>query len=476
MSPLTIFSWTFTAIYVFTVISIIVVILLDNREPVKSLAWVTVLVLLPVAGIILYFFVGRDFRKQKIISRKSIRRIKERPIAEYDISKVDTCALSDQQRNLVKLLMRIAEAPVYPGNKIQLYVDGPSTFKALFQAIEEAQEHIHIEFFIFEDDKVSNALRELLIKKAKQGVRIRMIYDYLGSWRLPKSYIQSLRDAGVYVRSFLPVRFRWARIKINYRNHRKLVIIDGKVGFTGGLNIADRYFVGNRLGKWRDTFVRIEGAAVQGLQSNFLIDWCFVDSKLIIDPKYYPPMPFYEDNFIQFVASGPDSDWPNIMCGLSQAIMTATKYVYMHTPYFMPPEVVTSAVCTAALSGIDVRLLVPEKSDSPLSAAATKTYISRLLEAGVRVYFYTGNFLHSKCVVIDDMISSIGSANLDERSSSLNFELNAFIYDVDTAQLLKQYFWSDLESSYELTLSEWEKRSRWAKLKESIARLFVPLM
>ena len=156
--------------------------------------------------------------------------------------------------------------------------------------------------------------------------------------------------------------------------------------------------------------------------------------------------------------------------------MTATKYVYMHTPYFMPPEVVTSAVCTAALSGIDVRLLVPEKSDSPLSAAATKTYITRLLEAGVRVYFYTGNFLHSKCVVIDDMISSVGSANLDERSSNQNFELNAFIYDTDTAQLLKQYFWHDLESSYELTLSQWEKRSRWARLKESFARLFVPLM
>lgn len=476
MDVFIILSWTFSAIYIFTIISIIVVILLDNREPIKSLAWVTVLVMLPVLGIILYFFLGRDFRKQKIISRKSIRKIKDRPIPECDISKVDTHILTQQQKNLIKLLMRIGEAPVYPGNKLELYVDGPSTFNALFHAIENAQQHIHIEFFIFEDDKISNALRELLIKKAKQGVRVRMIYDYLGSWRLPKSYIQSLRDAGVYVRSFLPVRFRWARIKINYRNHRKVVVVDGKIGFTGGLNIADRYLVGNKLGKWRDTFVRIEGAAVHGLQSNFLIDWFFVDRKLIVDPKYYPEMPYYEDNLVQFVASGPDSDWPNIMCGLSQAIMTATKYVYMHTPYFMPPEVVTSAVYTAALSGIDVRLLVPEKSDSPLSSAATKTYITRLLEAGVRVYFYTGNFLHSKCVVIDDMISSVGSANLDERSSNQNFELNAFIYDVDTAQLLKQYFWHDLESSYELTLSQWENRSRWARLKESFARLFVPIM
>ena len=470
------FSWTLSALYIYMIVAIIIAILLDNRDPAKSLAWITILVLLPVVGIILYLFFGHDFRKQKIITKKSIRNIKNRPIPICNTSHVDMEKLTPQQQNLIQFLKKVGEAPPYAGSKIQVYADGESTFEAMFSAIEQAQQHIHIEFFIFEDDRVSNSLRELLIKKAQEGVRVRMIYDYLGSWRLPKSYIRSLRKAGAYVQSFLPVRFRLSKMKINYRNHRKILVVDGKIGFTGGLNIADRYLYGNKLGKWRDTFVRIEGNAVHGLQANFLIDWFFVDRKLITDPKYYPEMPTYDDNLIQFVTSGPDSDWENITHGLTQAIMTATDYVYMHTPYFVPSQSVVSAIHTAALSGIDVRLLIPEKSDAPLSAYATNSYISRLMEAGVKVYFYQNNFLHSKSIVIDDMISSIGSANLDERSSNQNFELNAFIYDKDTAITLRELFLNDLKNSRKVNAEEWAKRSNWKKLKESIARLFVPLL
>lgn len=469
-------SFSLTFFYVITIVAIILAILLDNRDPAKSLAWVTILVLLPFVGILLYLFFGHDFRKQKIISRKSVRHIKNRPIPKCDISSVDMERLSAQQQHLIQLLMKVGEAPVYSGSKIEIYVDGASTFETMFSAIEQAKQHIHIEFFIFEDDRVSNRLRELLIKKAHEGVRVRMIYDYLGSWRLPKSYIRSLRNAGVYVQSFLPVRFRLSRFKINYRNHRKILVVDGRVGFTGGLNIADRYLYGNKLGQWRDTFVRIEGNAVHGLQANFLIDWLFVDRKLIVDSKYYPEMPVYDNNLVQFVTSGPDSDWENIMHGLTHAIMTSTQYVYMHTPYFVPSQSVVSAIHTAALSGVDIRLLLPEQSDSPVSAAATRSYISRLLEAGVRVYFYQHNFLHSKSIVIDDMVSSIGSANLDERSSNQNFELNAFIYDKDTALTLKQHFLKDLEQSIEIKKDTWEQRAAWRKIVESIARLFVPLL
>lgn len=471
-----VFYYTLTFLYVYTIVAIIIAILLDNRDPAKSLAWITILILLPLVGIILYLFFGHNFRKQKIISRKSVRHIKNRPTPTCDISQVDMQQLSPQQQHLIRLLMKMGEAPVYAGSKIDVFVDGTSTFDTMFETIEQAKQHIHIEFFIFEDDRVSNRLRELLIKKAQEGVRVRMIYDYLGSWRLPKSYIQSLRKAGVYVRSFLPVRFRLSRFRINYRNHRKILVVDGKIGFTGGLNIADRYLYGNKLGQWRDTFVRIEGNAVHGLQANFLIDWLFVDRKLIVDAKYYPELPVYDDNLVQFVASGPDSDWENITHGLTQAIMTATHYVYMHTPYFVPSQSVVSAIHTAALSGVDVRLLIPEKSDSPISAAATKSYISRLLEAGVRVYFYQNNFLHSKSIVMDDMISSIGSANLDERSSNQNFELNAFIYDKDTAITLKEHFLNDLKQSREITLNTWNQRANREKLAESIARLFVPLL
>lgn len=463
-------------IYILIIAATIILILSENRNPVRSLSWVIVLVLIPVAGFILYLIFGQYFRRDKIISRKSIKRIGNLNIPEYDIRTVDTHILTNQQLNLVKLLRHNNNALALPGNKIDILLNGEDTFEAMFKAIEEAKEHIHIEFYIFADDRISNQMRELLIKKAKQGVRVRMIYDYLGSFSLNKKYLQSLRDAGVYVRAFLPARLKVARIKINYRNHRKILVIDGKIGFTGGLNIADRYRYGNKLGEWRDTFMRVEGMAVHGLQQHFLIDWYFVEQKLITDPKYYPAYKIHEDNLIQIVSSGPDDDWENIMQGIAQTIMTATQYVYIQTPYFIPPESLLSAIQTASLSGVDVRLMIPRKSDARISDAATRTYIQPVLDAGVRVFWYTEGFLHSKAIVCDNMISTIGSTNMDERSANQNFELNAFIYDEDTALTLKHAFLDDQKKCTEITSAMWKSRSDWKKITESVARLFSPLM
>lgn len=476
MSLWSITSTVASFVYVLLIAGTIVLILSQNRNPVRSLSWVLVLVLLPVIGVTLYVLIGQYFRRDKIISKKSIRKVANRPIPCFDIKEIDTRTLTGQQLNLIKLLRRNNDAAAYPGNKIKVYTDSKEAFEALFAAIESAVNHIHVEFYVFADDRVSNRLRQLLIEKAQQGVRVRMIYDYLGGFTLTKRYIQSLREAGVYVQAFLPVRFRISRIKINYRNHRKIVVVDGKVAFTGGLNIADRYLYGNELGSWRDTFVRFEGMAVHGLQTHFLIDWYFVEQKLITDKKYYPAFEMHDDNLVQVVTSGPDSDWENIMQGIAQAIMTATKYVYMHTPYFIPTEHLLEAIQTAALSGVDVQLMVPKRSDARISDAATRTYLQPILEAGVRVFWYTEGFLHSKAIVIDDMVSTIGSANLDERSANQNFELNAFIYDVETALTLKKAFLEDKKRCSELTLARWMKRSRWERLKESVARLFAPLM
>ena len=472
-----VFTTLLILLYLYTLITIISVLLLENRNSVKSISWVLVLVFLPVLGMWLYLIFGQDYRKKKIISKKSIRWTNHQPFASYDIEKIDSSVMQTNQLNLVKLLYKNSESDGFANNKIDVFTNGEATFNALFEAISGATDHIHIQFFIFDDDQISNQLRELLIAKAKEGVRIRMIYDYWGSFNLSKKFLSSLQDAGVYVCPFLPFRWQISRSnKINYRNHRKVVVIDGKTGFIGGLNVADRYRYGNELGKWRDTFIRIEGAAVHGLQILFLIDWYFVDRKMIEGKEYFPKPISYEQNLVQIVSSGPDSDWPALMHGIASAFMSASRYIYIHSPYFMPTDEVATCIHMAALSGVDVKLIIPVRSDSRFSDASTASYLEKALEAGVRIYKYQQGFIHSKAIVIDDFISIVGSTNMDERSFVQNFEANAFIYDKKTALTLKEHFLEDLNNSVEISLQEWTARKRRQKLKESFARLFSPLM
>lgn len=467
----------FIALYAYTILSSIAVILLENRNPVKSLSWILVLILLPGIGLIFYIAFGQDYRKKKFVEKTTIQHLTDRPVASFDISKLDTSYMDNNQLNLINMLYRNSGAVGYAFNKIDILPDGVSTFDSFFDAIGNAKNHIHIEFFIFADDEISNKMRELLIKKSKEGVRVRMIYDYWGSLKLSMSarYIKSLKDAGVYVHPFLPLRFRLGRSKINYRNHRKIVVVDGKVGFTGGINIADRYFKGNKLGIWRDTVVRIEGSAVHGLQMQFLLDWHFVEKKLITAEKYFPIPEKFNQNLIQIVSSGPDTDWEAIMQGIASAVMSATKYIYIHSPYFIPNELILGCVQMAALSGVDVRLMIPIRSDSRFTDASTSSYMGQLLEAGVKVLRYKEGFLHSKAIVIDDFISIVGSCNMDERSFTQNFEVNAFIYETASAHQLRNLFIRDMEKCELMTLEDWKNRKKWEKLKESVARLFSPL-
>lgn len=462
--------------YIYIIISTISVLLLENRNPVKSFSWLLVLVFLPVVGLVLYILIGQNYRKRKIISRKSIQRITERPVASFDIDKLNSEHMDQHFIKLSSMLKKNSEAEGYAYNKIEILSRGEDIFQSMFDAIRNAKDHIHIEFFIFEDDKLSNELRELLIQKSREGVRVRMIYDYVGSINLSSRYLHTLRYAGVYVRPFLPLRLRLRRSKINYRNHRKLVVVDGKIGFTGGINIADRYLYGSRLGEWRDTVVRIEGAGVHGIQKLFLTDWYFVERKLITAAKYFPEPQRYEENLVQLVSSGPDTDWQSIMQGIAAAIMAAEKYVYIHTPYFMPNELMSGCIQMAALSGTEIRLMIPEKSDAPLSDLSSSSYLGDMMEAGVRVFIYKKGFLHSKAIVLDDFVSIIGSTNMDDRSFDQNFEANAFIYDTKTALQLKELFMNDLNKCEELTYDAWNNRKRRQKLKESFARLFSPLM
>ena len=472
-----VFTTLLILLYLYTLVTIISVLILENRNPVKSISWVLVLLFLPVLGMWLYLLFGQDYRKKKIISKRSIRRANNHPLVPFNIDKLDAITIEKSKLNLIKLLYNNGDSVCYANNKIDIFTDGKSTFEALFEALQHAQDHIHIQFFIFDDDKISNKLRELLIRKAREGVRVRMIYDYWGSFNLSKKYLQSLKDAGVYIMPFLPFRWQISRSnKINYRNHRKVVVVDGIIGFIGGLNVADRYRYGNNLGNWRDTFIKMEGAAVQGLQHLFIIDWFFVDRKLVEGNQYFPEPQKFDHNLVQIVGSGPDSDWPAILHGIASAIMSASKYIYIQSPYFMPTDEIASCIHIAALSGLDVRLMIPVKSDSRFSDASTASYLEKALEAGVRVFRYKNGFLHSKTIVIDDFISIVGSTNMDERSFEQNFEANAFIYDEKTAGQFRNLFLNDGDQCEELTLEYWAMRNGRQKLRESFARLFSPLM
>ncbi len=468
--------YIFETIYFITIVSTIFVIVSENKNPVKTLSWILVLVFIPVLGLVLYLFFGQNYRRKKIFKKSDIREMTTRSNVSFDVKKLEEKSISTKQINLIKLLYNNNSSEVYANNDIRILATGETTFQTLFEEIEKATDHIHIEFFIIRDDHVSNKFKEILIRKAQQGVRVRLIYDYWGSFGLTKKYLKSLKEAGVFIRPFLPLSFSFNKSKINYRNHRKILVVDGKVGFIGGINIADKYLYGNSLGHWRDTFVRFEGDVVHGLQMQFLTDWYFVDGKLIKDEKYYPvTKKSQRKNLIQIVSSGPDTNWAFLMQGVTSAIMSSSKYVYIHTPYFIPNQTVNDTLIIAALSGIDVRLMVPSNSDSPITTYSSNSYLSEIMKAGVKVYQYTDGFLHSKAIVIDDFISIVGSCNLDERSFYQNFEANSFIYEKETALELKRLFLEDQKKCVKLDAAEWEKRSRFEKLKESIARLASPL-
>jgi cardiolipin synthase A/B len=343
--------------------------------------------------------------------------------------------------------------------------------------LNAAESSIHIEFYIVSDDKIGNRIKDVLIKKAQEGIEVRLVFDDVGSWSLPKKYINSLKQAGVSVHSFMEVKFPLLTSKVNYRNHRKIIVVDGKVGFIGGINIADRYLEGNKeLGPWRDTLIKLKGEAVNSLQAIFLVDWYFVTGQDISDQsKYFSSQEVKSYHPIQITASGPDSDWASIMQAFFLAITKAKHHIYIASPYFVPNESILTALKTASLSGVDVRIMLPGKSDSTVVYWSSLSYVSELLDAGIKVYLYQNGFNHSKILMIDSSFASVGSANMDIRSFEDNFEIAAIIYDEHLTTFIENSFLNDLSKSKLVTEQEWSLRSHKYNLKESIARLFSPL-
>jgi len=472
-----------SVLFLVTSIAIAVIIVLEKRSPFKTAAWILALVLLPVFGLLFYLFFGQEYRKRKMFSRKGLRdlgRIRKRSSKQLREINQTHLKLGDHFRdkeNLISLLLNNSQSLLTTGNRIKILNDGALTFKALFSAIEAATHHIHLEYYIIENDRTGNELKELLIKKCMEGIEVRVIVDDVGSWGLNRKFFRDLRSAGIEIFPFMEVRFPRLTSRFNYRNHRKIVVIDGKIGFTGGINIADRYQDGLKgIGSWRDTHIQIEGDAVACLQVIFCADWFFVTRKIISGKKYFPPLSESKGVPVQITASGPDTDWETIGQGFFAAISGARKSVFIVTPYLMPPHHIHSALITASLGNVDIKILIPEKSDARISKWCSFSYVEELLEAGIKVYFYQGGFIHSKLLLVDGKVASVGTANLDFRSLETNFEVNAFIYDDQIVGELTMYFIKDLQSSREIKLEEWKKRPWHYKLRESLAHIVSPML
>ena len=461
-------------VYLITVLGVIVVIISENRNPIKTITWIMVLIFLPVVGFVIYIVFGQDYTKRRFMSKRMYSKIKTRPLAEIDSSEL--VHYPSKYIDLIKLLRNSNQAHLLYGSSVEYFVTGRDKFQALFRDIDKAADHIHIEYYVWDDDVIGNQLKNLLIKKSAEGVKIRVIVDAVGSWRVKNSFYEQLRSAGIEVEEFMKVTFPMFTSHVNYRNHRKIVVIDGQVGYIGGMNIADRYINGPSWGNWRDTHIRIEGKGVQGLQSIFLIDWYMVSKSLITARKYFPPLESYGDNSMQIVSSGPYSPAREIMQGFMQAIFGAESYIYIQTPYFIPPESLSEALIAASVRGVDVRLMVPRRSDTLLVQLASRSYFKKLLRAGINIYFYEPGFLHSKLMVIDDSLTMMGSANFDIRSFEQNLEVMAFIYNEVTAIRGKEIFVEDQNNSTAIVLREWIKRPVWMRFKESFIRLFTPLL
>lgn len=464
----------FQILYVVTALGTMIIVISENRNPLKTISWVLILLLLPLVGLIIYYFFGEDNRKRRLISHKMYKKLNRRSIGRKEL--LETLNPPQEHAGLVSLLNRLKASPLYGGSSVTFYSDGTSKFEALFEELEKAQKHIHIQYYIFLDDEIGCKTRDILIRKAAEGVEIRLIYDDVGSWKAKRRFFKEMQEQGIEVQPFLKVAFKFLTSRVNYRNHRKIVVIDGKVGFVGGMNVADRYVKGVKSGIWRDSHIKVEGKAVAGLQTSFLIDWYSSRKEFLASDIYYPLLENKGNNLIQLVTSGPVGHFKDIHLGILQAISNAKQSVYIQTPYFIPTDSLLLAMQMASMRGVDVRLMLPRSSDTTFVHIASMSYLADVLNAKVSVFFFEDGFLHSKLMIIDNSLTITGSANMDVRSFEHNFEIDAFIYNEETCSKAKEIFYRDMKQSTLLSIEEWDKRPRFEKFKESVMRLFSPLL
>ena len=470
-------EWLYTTLnilYVFTTVSIIIVIIMENRNPVKSLAWVVVLVCFPFVGIIFYLFFGQNYRKKRMISRKGRQELKKTD--EMITTDIHSLPISDTAKQTVYCAQTLDNAPYYSGNQVRIFTNGKEKFDVLLQDLKAAQSYVHLQYYIIENDNIGRRIKRALLDCAHRGVQVRILYDDVGCRSIKKQFFKDMEAAGIEIHPFLKVSFSRVTSRINYRNHRKICVIDGEIGYIGGMNIADRYIDGVSWGIWRDTHLRVAGPAAHGLEYSFAVDWSFERKELLSDTYYFPRTDTPGTTGMQIVTSGPIGKWYNLSMLFLKAISSAKRYVYLQTPYFLPTDSLMKVIQAAALSRVDIRIMLPERSDSKILMLASNSYVAQLLSAGAKVYFYKPGMLHSKAIVIDDEIATVGSTNFDFRSFEHNFEANALIYDPAVAIEMKEIFLNDQSKCRRVTSHEWRKRSRHRKIQESLMRLLSPVL
>ena len=471
-----------TTLYIAFIIFFGVIILLERRSPAKTIAWLFVLAFFPYMGFIFYMMFGRNWRKRRWVTAKEPidYSLIENAIQDYtDKVLADTpvnYALGANER-LMFMLIQSAFAPLTVNSRVTVLKDAQEKYPVLFDMIEKAQRFVHLEYYIIRDDVTGRMLVDLLLKKAAEGVEVRVLYDAVGSSRFGRIHKNRLKAGGVKVSSFLPVRIPVLNSGLNYRNHRKIVVADDKA-LVGGINIGDEYLGLKELGYWRDTHLLLEGDAVNEVHLIFLLDWFFASEEEIRLADYLPKKvsSMAEGHYVQVAASGPDSQWESIHQMYFSIISTAETSVYITSPYFVPGDSILMAIKTAALSGVDVRLIVPGYPDHYIVVWASHSYLEEIMDAGASVYFYEKGFIHAKVLIADGAIASVGTANMDERSFNHNFEVNCLIYTREVVEEIEAQFFQDLEDSREVDLEQYKQKSVTRRLKESLARLFSPLL
>ncbi|TGD19098.1 MULTISPECIES: cardiolipin synthase [Levilactobacillus] len=459
----------------------------EKRDIAATWAWMLVLVLLPVVGFIAYAFIGRKlpkgrmFRLQRQVAVQLEERLNQQR-EEIGDEIVPSDQISHSVINMVNMFMETDHAFLARKNRVRVITDGHDLFHLMLEDIERAHSSIHIEFYTFYNDQIGNDVLDLLIKKAQAGVEVRVIYDPWGSMGTWKSFFKPLIDAGGHVEAFLGTRSAVIDFRLNFRDHRKIVTIDGQIGYVGGFNIGDQYLGRKeKFGYWRDTHLRIVGSGVFSLQARFMLDWNatdrdhpFKDDR--IEHKYFPLTKVKGETSLQIVSSGPDSDLQQIKMGYMRLIQTAEKRLWIQTPYLIPDDSVLDSLRIAAMAGVDVRIMIPDKPDHAFVYRATQYYARQLADDGVKIYFYHNGFIHAKTMVVDGRIASVGSANMDYRSFKLNFEINAFIYDPQVATQLEEIYEADMRYSELITPEKFKAQSTYLKFKQTASRLLSPIL
>lgn len=475
---------TLSILLVLNVFLAFILIFLERKDPSTTWAWLMVLLLVPYLGFILYLTLGQNLSRQKIFDTKTeedqmIGKILLEQISYLQNNEIvfNDAEMANYQ-DMIRMQLISDDSIFTQDNEVEIFTDGTKKFESLIDSIEKAEDHIHMLYYIIKNDSLSKKVVVALAKKASEGIEVRLLYDALGGRTLPRGFFKELTKAGGKVASFFPSKIPLINLRINYRNHRKIAIIDGKYGFIGGFNIGNEYLgLNKKFGYWRDTHLKIKGSAVHMMQMRFFHDWRYASKeKATYDEKYYPLIKSNGKTGIQIVSSGPDSEQEQIKIGYLKMINSARESIYIQTPYFVPDQSILEALRVASLSGVDVKIMIPNKPDHMFVYWATYSYIGDLLNSGIKAYTYENGFLHAKTMVVDGKISSVGTANIDVRSFKLNFEVNAFVYDTKTSTRLKKIFENDLKVCDEITVEKYKKRSKVIVVKESISRLLSPVL